>query len=360
MIIGNAGSTGHFFQTGGVYTKTGAMVVGGSPGGSGEYDISAGVLNDPDIQIGGGGGAGTFSHSGSGIVNSQAVSVNAGGSYQLEGGTLNVGSLTVASGGAFNFTGGTLNFTNSPPVLTLFGALGMSLDLSPSKTLRISGNSLSFRVNTDGIFTFSGGTLDLTDKKLVVSNSNVTPLGTWDGTAYTGLTGQIASGRNGDDAPLWDGPGIVTSQTIAAGSNFHSIGIASGIEVLISRGLTATSMMLWGGQTITGSDTLVMYTYGGDANLDGKINIDDYVRIDQGIAGGLTGWSNGDFNYDGKINIDDYTTVIDSNIANRGLPFATASGGQTLTVVPEPAGALLYGICAAALATAARRRRSAS
>lgn len=35
-----------------------------------------------------------------------------------------------------------------------------------------------------------------------------------------------------------------------------------------------------------------MYTYGGDANLDGKSNIDDYVRIDQGIAADLSGWAN--------------------------------------------------------------------
>ena len=31
-------------------------------------------------------------------------------------------------------------------------------------------------------------------------------------------------------------------------------------------------------------DTLVMYTYGGDANLDGKINIDDYIKIGIGRA----------------------------------------------------------------------------
>jgi hypothetical protein len=80
-----------------------------------------------------------------------------------------------------------------------------------------------------------------------------------------------------------------------------------------------------------------MYTYGGDANLDGKINIDDYVRIDTGIASGLTGWSNGDFNYDGKVNIDDYTTVIDANIGNQNGVFPT-TGGMTdgAVAVPEP------------------------
>jgi hypothetical protein len=63
----------------------------------------------------------------------------------------------------------------------------------------------------------------------------------------------------------------------------------------------------------------VKYTYVGDATLDGKINIDDYTRIDSGIPTNLTGWWNGDFNYDGKINIDDYT-LIDSNVGIASPP----------------------------------------
>jgi hypothetical protein len=48
-----------------------------------------------------------------------------------------------------------------------------------------------------------------------------------------------------------------------------------------------------------------MYTYGGDANLDGKITVDDYGRIDFNVGLGTAGWYNGDFNYDGKITVDD-------------------------------------------------------
>src|SRR5262249_30514536 len=122
----------------------------------------------------------------------------------------------------------------------------------------------------------------------------------------------------------------------------------------------ATSTILWAGQTVTGTDTLIIYTYGGDATLDGKLNIDDYVRIDQGIAGGLTGWSNGDFNYDGKINIDDYTTVIDNNIGSQGAPFPTASGiGGGAVAVPEPAGASILAAFTFAVLRRQRRIKSA-
>ena len=101
---------------------------------------------------------------------------------------------------------------------------------------------------------------------------------------------------------------------------------------------SSTATTTWAGQTMTGSDTLVMYTYGGDANLDGKIDISDYGRIDFNIPLGTNGWYNGDFNYDGKIDISDYG-IIDFNIGIQGTPLSTSSaaGPSAMTAVPEPA-----------------------
>jgi hypothetical protein len=156
-----------------------------------------------------------------------------------------------------------------------------------------------------------GAQLDVNSNKLITNGTT----GIWN---YTNVTGMIQSGRGGSS---WDGSsGIITSQSIAVGGTFHTIGVATAPDASTNK---ATG--LWAGQTITGTDTLVMYTYGGDATLDGKLNVDDYIKIDSGIAGGYTGWSNGDFNYDGKINIDDYTTVIDANIGNQTGVFPTGS-----------------------------------
>src|SRR5207253_7328632 len=123
----------------------------------------------------------------------------------------------------------------------------------------------------------------------------------------------------------------------ATSGNFTSIGIATASQV---KSIAATATSTWAGQTVTGSDTLVMYTYGGDANLDGKINVDDYGHIDSSIPIGLSGWFNGDFNYDGKINVDDYG-IIDFNIGIQGAQFpsaggASASGLSGVSAVPEP------------------------
>jgi len=103
-----------------------------------------------------------------------------------------------------------------------------------------------------------------------------------------------------------------------------------------------------------------MYTYDGDATLDGQINVDDYGRIDLNAnIPGATGWFNGDFNYDGKVNVDDYG-IIDFNVAIQGPPFSTSAGWPTSvglsspSSVPEPACGV--GMIALLLARSTRRR----
>jgi hypothetical protein len=222
-------------------------------------------------------------------------------------------------------------------------------------TIVVKPNGLAAGVSRINNFSINPtARLDITNNHVITAM----PLGTLGtGNTYTGVTGLIQQGRNGGD---WSGSGIVTSQTQATTGNFTSIGVARASDV---RPATASATALWAGQTITGTDTLVMYTYGGDATLDGKINVDDYIRIDSGIAAGLSGWSNGDFNYDGKVNIDDYTQFIDANIGTQGPPLFAAGGAGGLSLsggaaaVPEPA-SVLGGAVGLIVALGANRSRS--
>src|SRR5439155_2249396 len=186
----------------------------------------------------------------------------------------------------------------------------------------------------------TGGKLDLNDNDLIVT-----------GMTRAAVEALVASGRHNGD---WLGNGI-TSTSAANNAGRTALGVVQASDL----GVTYFS-----GQTVSASDVLVKYTYGGDANLDGKINVDDYTRIDSNIGLGTAGWYNGDFNYDGKVNVDDYT-IIDSNIGIQGAPFPTASGigggasaALGVTAVPEPATPSSLGIAAASLLGRRRRRSS--
>src|SRR4051812_42789557 len=121
------------------------------------------------------------------------------------------------------------------------------------------------------------------------------------------------------------------------------------------------------GEAIDSTAVLVKYTYYGDADFNGIVNFDDYVRTDDGFNNHRSGWLNGDFDLNGTVNFDDYVLIdlafnTQSGTLGRGLAFLdgsdrTASGmnnpalqrlmqhadqfgsvyaGHFLTAVPEP------------------------
>src|SRR5207248_11077428 len=126
-------------------------------------------------------------------------------------------------------------------------------------------------LKTTGI-TVSSGQLDVTDNKLIVSGA--ASASTFSGGSYGGVAGLVAAGRNGG---TWDGTGIITSQ-----SNAASPSVLTGLAVASADELGRVGQTFAGKVLVTG-DEMVMYTYGGDANLDGRVNGDDYFRIDSNI-----------------------------------------------------------------------------
>jgi fibronectin-binding autotransporter adhesin len=296
--------------------------------------LGNGVTGGHNLEVGPGGGTSAFSTVDTNGFNGAfgTVTMTASTSRFIKAGTVG-GTLTV-------------NSVRGPGSVTVTAG---KLLLAPNG--QAPGVSV---VNTTAITPAVGATsaqLDISDNHLIDHSTGVGTLGT--GNTYSGITGLIQSGRT--TANTWTGNGIVTSQTLATTGTLTGIGVASAQQVkgLANPGDTA----VWAGQTVTGSDTLVMYTYGGDANLDGKLNVDDYGRIDSNIGLGTAGWYNGDFNYDGKVNVDDYG-VIDSNIGIQGPPFFTASGineaASGVAAVPEPATVSVISIMAA---LGIRRRR---
>jgi ELWxxDGT repeat protein len=194
-----------------------------------------------------------------------------------------------------------------------------ALSIAGSATITAGGDKV---LVVDSLSFASGGSLDLADNDLVVHNGN---LGTWNGSAYGGMTGVLAEG---------------SVDSSSAEDRRTMLGVATAGDIF---GISGSQTATFDGQTVSASDVLIKFTYAGDANLDGKINIDDYGRIDANVgqSGAVFGWYNGDFNFDGKINIDDYG-LIDSVIGSQGpvlykwhRPFPRA-GPKCLSAFSQP------------------------
>src|SRR5205823_5492922 len=106
--------------------------------------------------------------------------------------------------------------------------------------------------------------------------------------------------------------GIFSSVAQSHGG-YTGLGIAEARDVLRLSGFQTA---LYRGQTVDATAVIIKYTYTGDANLDGKIDGDDYFRIDSGKPR-PPAYAAGDFNYDGVINADDHFW-IDSNYWRQG------------------------------------------
>jgi hypothetical protein len=153
--------------------------------------------------------------------------------------------------------------------------------------------------------------VDLKDNDLVYEYSGASPIGIWDGTKYTLIQGWVASGRGGG---TWNGTTGITSSIAATKSGLTTVGVAEASKVFSIFGTQTATI---DGQTIDATAVVAKYTYSGDLNLDGKIDISDYGTIDFNTPIHTTGYSQGDINYDGKIDILDYG-IIDFNIPIQG------------------------------------------
>ncbi|HYO09042.1 MAG TPA: PQQ-dependent sugar dehydrogenase [Tepidisphaeraceae bacterium] len=161
----------------------------------------------------------------------------------------------------------------------------------------------------------TGARLDIGESRLGVDyGTPASPRGSLIGSTYTGLSGLIQSGRNGG---AWNGTGIITSAAAAAPPNLlTSIGLEEAEFVL---GISGNQTTLWQGMPVDATTVLLKYTYSGDADLNGKVDGDDYFVVDQAMASSSAwGWWNGDFDHNGRLNGDDYF-LIDRTIGRQIL-----------------------------------------
>ena len=241
-----------------------------------------------------------------------------------------------------------------------------SITVSDGNTVAISIGTAPAADVTRGLlttqsvsFTSPGsGALDIANNDLVIT-----------GQSLATVTAMAATGYN---LGSWNGPGIISSAAAHNSSHLTAVGVisndnGSGTPLYGNGGAVAGT---FDGAIPADGNTLVKYTYVGDANLDGKVDGSDYSLIDVAYSadaaylaanpGGTSlpysGWYNGDFNYDGVVDGTDYS-LIDNAFNNQGARFAASTAQVAgLSAVPEPASLGLAFLSAAGLVLRCRRR----
>jgi hypothetical protein len=111
-----------------------------------------------------------------------------------------------------------------------------------------------------------------------------------------------------------------------------------------------------------GTRVLVKYTYSGDANLDGQVDVTDLGALATNWQTSAP-WTGGDFNYDGFVDVSDLGVLATNWQAGVGSPLgpgsldaALSSLGLGQTAVPEPAVSGVLVLAVAAVGGSRRRR----
>jgi len=287
------------------------------------------------------------------ITSGSTLTINSGVTVELAGTTSGTSSgstyVNVANSGTLNVTG-----TNQAVGDITNGGTGSSVSVAASANVSATsiradslavanGGTATIRASSPSSFpTPSGnnsglsvlkalnvnstGTLDLKNNDLMVDYTGVSVRPT--------IAAKIASAYN---FGAWNQPGI-TSTTAASSSLYHSLGYMEASDYN-----TITGETTFDGLAFDATTVLVKYTWSGDANLTGIVDIDDYFQIDSGFANSLTGWMNGDFDHNGVVDIDDYF-LIDTGFAN----------GGALNSLPEPATLSMLAFAVAAYIVRAR------
>lgn len=154
----------------------------------------------------------------------------------------------------------------------------------------------------------AGGLLDIGAGRIEVGRLGILP---------SDLRADLLAGRNGGD---WNG--------------------AAGIVSTAARGAEPGSRTI-GYRINPDGSALVAFAAPGDANLDGRVDLQDLIQISTAgrFGSGLgADWGQGDVDYDGVFGLFDLVAIANSGVYGSGpyLPPSDA-GGARLVAVPEPA-----------------------
>jgi hypothetical protein len=278
---GEARIDGTFNNAGLVTIPGGAVALAQGGIHSGDFNVATGA----ELELGGGHNlGGNSSLTGAGNLALRGAIVNVASDQSFDGGVTVDGSSLVTFAGT----------------RTALGAL--TIDGFGTAGLAMGGGRL---LVTASLHVDPSGQLDLADNDMILDYTGASTL--------AAVQAWINQGRNGG---AWNGNGITSTAARSNPQHNATLGAMASADWDAIYGAAAP----FNGVNPDTTAVLVKYTYYGDADFNGKVNFDDYVRTDNGFNNHQTGWMNGDFDGNGRVNFDDYVLI--------DLAFNTQGGVQ--------------------------------
>ena len=199
---------------------------------------------------------------------------------------------------------GTVNLANSVAVDSIGlsgGAVATASATQRLERLWTAGTS-RFRLSAGGnrvlvarSLSIAGtSAVDLYDNDLILDYTGASPM--------AGVQSSINLARAGG---AWTGPGLTSTAARDANPANTTLGAMEAADFKSIHGVNAT----FAGEPIDDTAVLVKYTWYGDADFNGEVNFDDYVRTDSGFNTGGNAWITGDFDGNGAVDFDDYVLL---------------------------------------------------
>ncbi len=236
------------------------------------------------------------------ISSGGAMSISAGRTLNKTGtGTLNVSATQSHGTGAFyNNSAGTTTFNTdcgSPStrplnVAALAGIVNFGVTQHVSSvstnvgTINLLTNGQRVLVTNFAAVGGEGGAINLNDNDMIVDYSGPSQL--------EAVRALITAGYAGG---LWNGIGI--DSAVAATTGTTGLGYADAADLFTSFPAS------FSGESVDNTAVLVKYTWYGDTNLSGSVDITDLGRLATNWQQSSRRWIHGDFSYDQMIDITD-------------------------------------------------------
>lgn len=212
-------------------------------------------------------------------------------------------------------------------VLTARSIQQSGLSISPGAVVTSMSDGGTNRLQSLTIA--GGGRLDLTNNDLIIDYAVSSPL--------AAVRQLLAAGYN---AGNWNGAGLTSSAAATAATPATALGYGEA---------AALGLASFSGQSVDATCVLVKYTYAGDANLDGQVDITDLGQLATAWQSAAP-WTGGDFSYNNVVDITDlgilatnWQAGVDSPLAPSSLERTLAGLGLPAVRVPEPSTGMLCG-----------------